>query len=206
MIIQQVEPLSIQGMYKITSDDNSVFFIREEYLKEILLENIFVGAEFTAEESEELLDAGLICAVEFKAVEFLARSEQCRFKLTQKLLDRGFEKTYINICLDYLEKINHLSDRRFATAWLNTRKINHFEGKTKLLAELQTRGISKEIAKDAVDEFFMVNDEDEICKKAYEKFYKKGKRDEKLIAAMINAGFSYKKAKEIQNSEFGIQE
>ena len=37
MIIQQVEPLSIQGMYKITSDDNSVFFIREEYLKEILL-------------------------------------------------------------------------------------------------------------------------------------------------------------------------
>ena len=63
MIIQQVEPLSIQGMYKITSDDNSVFFIREEYLKEILLENIFLGAEFTAEESEELLDAGLICAV-----------------------------------------------------------------------------------------------------------------------------------------------
>ena len=95
MIIQQVEPLSIQGMYKITSDDNSVFFVREEYLKEILLENIFAGAEFTAEESEELLDAGLICAVEFKAVEFLARSEQCRFKLTQKLLDRGFEKTYI---------------------------------------------------------------------------------------------------------------
>ena len=48
---------------------------------------------------------------------------------------------------------------------------------------------------------FSQNDEEYICKKAYEKFYKHGKRDEKLLAAMVNAGFPYKMAKEIMNYE-----
>ena len=32
------------------------------------------------------------------------------------------------MALDYLETKAYLSDLRFSTAWLNTRKINHFEG------------------------------------------------------------------------------
>ena len=71
----------------------------------------------------------------------------------------------------------------------------------KLMAELLQRGISKDIANEVLDEYFSQNDEEYICKKAYEKFYKHGKRDEKLLAAMVNAGFSYKMVKEIQKSE-----
>ena len=46
-----------------------------------------------------------------------------------------------------------------------------------------------------IDEFFEENDEMEICKNACEKLVKKGKTDEKLIAAMMQAGFSYKMIK-----------
>ena len=35
--------------------------------------------------------------------------------------------------------------------------------------------------------------------KAYERFIKRGKEGEKLIAAMMTAGFSYKLIKEIQD-------
>ena len=73
------------------------------------------------------------------------------------------------------------------------------------MAELMQRGISKDIANEVLDEYFSQNDEEYICKKAYEKFYKHGKRDEKLLAAMVNAGFPYKMAKEIMNYELGIK-
>ena len=87
-----------------------------------------------------------------------------------------------------------MSDLRFATAWLNTRKINHFEGRSRLAAELAARGIEREVAGQALDEFFTENDEDEICRKAYEKL-SKSKSGEKLTAALMRAGFSLKQIK-----------
>ena len=50
---------------------------------------------------------------------------------------------YIDKVLSFLESKNYLSDERYAAAWLNDRRINHYEGQTKLLLELQSRGIDK---------------------------------------------------------------
>ena len=101
------------------------------------------------------------------------------------------------MALDYLEKRGYLSDERFARAWLNTRRINHYEGRSRLLAELMSRGISKEVSLVAINAFFEENDEEEICRKALEKLTKRGKSGEKLIAAMIQAGFPYKDFKDM---------
>ena len=201
MIIKSIVPLSYEGMYKISSNTCSSFYVRQEYLSNIEIDKIECGSEFDELQTDEMLDAGLSCAVELKAVEYLARAEQCKFGLSNKLLAKKFDKKYIEQALSFLESKNYLNDKRFATAWINTRRINHFEGRIKLLAELQHRGISKEIANEAIDEYFSENDEEYICKKAFEKFYKHGKRDEKLIAAMMNAGFPYKMVKEIMNSD-----
>ena len=102
------------------------------------------------------------------------------------------------MALDLLESKNYLSDQRFARAWLNTRRINHFEGRSRLLAELLSRGISKDVAAPAIEEFFTENDEEEICRKAYEKFLKQGKEGDKLINAMMKAGFTYKMFKSMK--------
>ena len=98
--------------------------------------------------------------------------------------------------LTYLEGRGYLSDLRYATAWLNTRKINHYEGRSRLSAELTARGIARDVANKALDEFFTENDEDELCRKAYEKL-SKSKADEKLIAALLRSGFSMKQIKSI---------
>ena len=201
MIIKSIVPMAYEGMYKVSSNACSSFYVRQEYLNTVKIDSIESGAEFNEVETDEILDAGLTCVVELKAVEYLARAEQCKFGLCNKLRAKKFEKKYIDNALSYLESKNYLSDKRFATAWINTRRINHFEGRTKLMAELLQRGISKDIANEVLDEYFSQNDEEYICKKAYEKFYKHGKRDEKLLAAMVNAGFSYKMVKVIMNYE-----
>lgn len=197
MVIKNIVETSYSGMYKVETDQTK-FFIRQEYLVNLNLSQIEPDAEFFDDDENELLDAGLAAVVELKAVEYLARAEQSRFGLYRKLIEKKYEKKYVDMALTLLESKDYLSDERYSRAWLNSRKINHYEGRTKLLAELQSRGINKETAVKALDDFFSENDENEICQKAWEKFVKKGKDGDKLIAAMMNAGFSYKMIKTLE--------
>ena len=196
MTVKTLVESSYSGMFKLTPEEGSAFFVRKEYLPEGLFERIDVGLEFDDEETDSLLDAGLTCAVELKAVGYLARAEQSRFGLTRKLIEKKYDKKYVEASLTYLEGRGYLSDLRYATAWLNTRKINHYEGRSRLSAELTARGIARDVANKALDEFFTENDEDELCRKAYEKL-SKSKADEKLIAALLRSGFSMKQIKSI---------
>jgi len=195
MVVKTLVESSYSGMFKFTPEEGSSFYIRKEYLPEGLFDKIDIGVEFDEEQADLLMDAGLTCAVELKAVGYLARAEQSRFGLTRKLIEKKYDKKYVEAALTYLEGRGYLSDLRFATAWLNTRKINHFEGRSRLAAELAARGIARDVAGKALDEFFTENDEDEICRKAYEKL-SKSKSGEKLTAAMIRAGFT---SKQIRN-------
>lgn len=200
MTIKSIKETFYDGMFKIQVIENEeelAFFVRDEYLLEINIYDILPGSVFDEVLSGQLMDAGLSCAAELKAVEYLSRAEQSRSGLLRKLLQKKYQKKYIESALDFLEKKNYLSDSRFSRAWLNTRKINHYEGPAKLCAELQSRGIDKATAEAAVSEFFTENDEYDICRKALEKQIAKGKKDEKLIASMLQAGFSYKMIREV---------
>ena len=198
MIVKTLVETSYSGMFKLTPEEGSAFFVRKEYLPEGLFELLDVGAEFSEDQADALMDAGLTCAVELKAVGYLARAEQSRFGLTRKLIEKKYDKKYVEAALTYLEGRGYLSDLRFATAWLNTRKINHYEGRSRLAAELAARGISREVANKALDEFFSENDEDEICRKAYEKL-SKTKSGDKLIAALIRQGFTVKQINKVSH-------
>lgn len=179
------------GLVLILTTEGSAFFIRPDYLTTISPLSIKPDAEFTEEQEEEIIDAGFATSAEAKAVDYLSRAEQCRFKLTQKLIEKGFEKKHIDMALDYLESKNYLNDRRYTESFLHLRKINHLEGRIKLTKELQNRGINREIIKDCLDQFFLENNEEELCIKAMKKMQKKGKSGEKLENALFNAGFPY---------------
>ena len=199
MIIKSIAETSYSGMFKVAPEEGSAFYVRKEYLPDGLLERIDVGAEFDDDETDNLLDAGLTCAVELKAVSYLARAEQSRFGLTHKLIEKKYDKKYVEAALTYLEGRGYLSDSRYAVAWLNTRRINHYEGRSRLLAELLGRGIARDVASAALDEFFTENNEDEICLKAYEKL-SKNKSGDKLTAALVRQGFSIKQIRLAEDS------
>ena len=196
MVVKTFVESSYAGMFKFTPEEGSSFYIRKDYLPEGVFERIDVGVEFSEEEADCLMDAGLSCAVELKAVGYLARAEQSRFGLTRKLIEKKYEKKYVEAALDYLEMKGYLSDLRFAIAWLNTRRTNHYEGRSRLAAELASRGIARDVANTALDEFFTENDEIEICRKAYEKL-SKSKSGEKLTAAMLRQGFTQKQIRNL---------
>ena len=160
---------TLQGVCEITPGAGSAFFLRKEYLSLVDPERICAGAEFNDEETSDILNAALIYSAEYAAMTYLARAEHCRAALTQKLIKKNIDRKAIEPALDYLEGVRYLDDERFAGAWLRTRSIDHAEGRIRLAAELASRGVDRNAAKKALDEFFSDHDEMEICRRAYRK-------------------------------------
>ena len=188
---------TLSDIVELTTDDGSVFFIRLAFLATVDGTQLAAGAEFSEEQSEEILDAGLAFAAERKAEDYLARSEQCRAGLEKKLLQKGHSKQAVKTALDFLEEKKLLDDLRFCSCWLRSHTMTKPQGRQRLLSELCSRGIKQTDAKTAVDEFFTENDEVQLCKKALAKAVKNGKKDEKLIKYMMDSGFSYKMIKSV---------
>ena len=140
MVIIDTKQVS-SDVYKITVSGDLLFFARKQYLKILTEENFVPGFELNEELLEELTDSSLAYLCETKALSYLARAEQSYYGLSLKLLKKGFHKKYIEMALDYLKSSGVLDDLRFCESWLNSRKISHFEGRKKLLSELQVRGI-----------------------------------------------------------------
>ena len=191
MVVSKTKQVS-SGCIKITTEEGPAFFIRKAYLTRVVPEAISDGSVFSGEDEEDIIDAGFCYAAESKALSYLARAEQSRFNLTRKLAAKGIEKRHIENALDYLEREGSLSDARFARAWLALRKINHLEGRARLFSELAFRGIAREVADAALDEFFSENSEEAICKKALDKCSRLGMREDKIINYLLRHGFSRK--------------
>lgn len=196
LIILSKEQIS-QEVIKITSNAESVFFIRTAYLKLVKSEEIIENAEFLDAKENDILNAVFSFAAESKALEYLSRAEYSRFLLTKKLIEKKYEKQFIENALDYLEYKNYLSDERFCRAWLNSRKINHSEGRIKLSAELSVRGIDRKLSEKVLNEYFKENSEYELCKKDAKKAQKNLVDPQKIIRKLISHGFSYSMIKKV---------
>lgn len=177
---------------KCSFSDGAVFYVRLAYLEKCPPEKVASGMELSEEEFSALLDAALVYAAERDAVSYLERGEHSRFLLKTKLLKKKHGAASIERALDYCEERNWLSDSRFAGAWLRSRAITHTEGRIRLQGELAARGVSRQTAKDALDEFFASESEEDICRRAREKLASQGKEGDSLIRALVRKGFSEK--------------
>ena len=199
MVITEIKQ-ALNDVYEITPDSGSAFFLRTRYLPPegaFLEEKFFSGSSFSDEEMLMLSRAALVFSAEKAAMSYLGRAEQYRVSLEQKLIKKNIPKDAVREALDYLEECGFLDDERFAGAWLRTRFIDHAEGKSRVTAELLSRGIKRAAVKNAVDEFFSEHDETELCLRAYRKLSSSQKNEEKIISALVRKGFSFKIIKSV---------
>ena len=192
---------TLQGVCEITPGAGSAFFLRKEYLSLVDPERICAGAEFNDEETSDILNAALIYSAEYAAMTYLARAEHCRAALTQKLIKKNIDRKAIEPALDYLEGVRYLDDERFAGAWLRTRSIDHAEGRIRLAAELASRGVDRNAAKKALDEFFSEHNELDICARAYRKIRNLKKDTEKIKSSLVQKGFTLKEIETVMKED-----
>ena len=206
MTISEMEQAS-PGVWKITPLGEPAFFLREDYLSSLsaaaLAGLLRSGSPVELEEGQagDLLSAALSYAAELRAMAYLARAEQCRSGLTAKLAKKGHDGLHAGRALDYLEGKGYLDDRRFAGAWLRSRALDHAEGRLRLGAELAARGIGRDDAAAALDEFFSENDEGELCRRALERSMRTCRDRDRLFRSLLRKGFT---AAEIRGALAGM--
>ena len=88
-----------------------------------------------------------------KALELLASREHSSWELRQKLRQRFEDAEGIGECLATLEERGYLSDERFARRFLESRIASRNHGPQRLLAELQQRGVVRELAESLLREY-----------------------------------------------------
>ena len=134
-----------------------------------------------------------ICRCRRKALDLLARSEQCRRGLAVKLSRKGWNRPAVEAALDRLESAGYLDDRRFAESWTRSRLRRRPEGPSKLIGGLMAKGVSGGIAREAVEAVLEeAGDESgaDALERAWMKLSRKpGITDEKLAAALMRRGF-----------------
>ena len=154
-------------------------------------DSITPDTQLSSEASERIIEAALAYSAEHAAVSYLERAEHSSELLRRKLKQKGHSDAAIQKALSYAQKRNWLSDERYAGAFLRNRSIRKAEGKTRLLAELAARGISKEIAAKAVEEFFAQKSEASLLQRAAEKLKRQGKTKEQAQQSLIRLGFPW---------------
>jgi regulatory protein len=85
------------------------------------------------------------------AFALLARRDHTRWELAQKLLRRGFDETEVAAALDRCGELGYLDDAAFAERFVATRAVRNGWGPLRLTAELERRGIDRELAESASD-------------------------------------------------------
>lgn len=189
MVLHQIQQ-TLHGVYEITPAAGSAFFLRREYLSHVEMDNLLVDVELSDDQALDVMNAALCYSAEVAAMSYLSRCEHCRSSLFTKLMKKQIDRNAVNSALDYLESVGYLSDYRFAGAWLRTRAIDHAEGRIRLTAELFNRGVDRNAAKRALDEFFEENDELEICRRALKKCLVFKSDEDKIKASLLAKGFT----------------
>lgn len=125
-----------------------------------------------------------------KATDLLARAEQNRRGLAEKLRKRGFSPTAVAAAIDRLIEKGWLDDRRFADSWVRSRLRTRPEGPTVLVAGLMKRGVDGRTAREAVDQALGENGADDALDRAGEKLLRRsGITGPKLRSALARKGF-----------------
>ncbi|OFW13834.1 MAG: hypothetical protein A3H29_12930 [Acidobacteria bacterium RIFCSPLOWO2_02_FULL_67_21] len=106
----------------------------------------------------------------------LARRELSEAQVRQRLARRQFETDDIDAAVARLRANGSLDDRRTALAFARTQANVKRHGRLRVLRELQTIGIARGLAQDAVAEVFADVDEDALIARALDRRLKGGDR------------------------------
>ena len=151
-----------------------------------------------------------------RAVEYLSHTIKTEFQVRQYLKNLKFKKKDVwfneNIQLDWdllfeqiidsLKKYKYIDDEEFAHAFVQSRLNVKPRGKSVLISELLSKGVSKEIAQRVCDQ--EITDELDVLRNAFRKRFKDEKfniRNQKMVGYLLRKGFSWDLIEQFERNE-----
>ena len=142
--------------------------------------------DLNPDELADLVDALLVPTAVNMATQWLATREMSAKQVRENLRKRDFAAEVIDAAIEKLKDYGYLDDLRFAMALVNMRQNDKPYGRLRLIADLRAKGVSKEIAERALQEF----DEQKAAMRAMEIGKRRGLEGQKLYNFMYRRGFT----------------
>lgn len=152
LALDSVETGSGGDILKLNLSDGSALIAGAAYLPPAFSGAFLrAGAPIGPEAEAALRRAAESLAAERAALRLIARCEQCRRRLEQKLRRRGHGPEAVRSALDRLSALDLLNDRRYGELWLRGRLDRESRGPRPLRIFLAARGLGREDAEAALE-------------------------------------------------------
>ena len=182
----------------------------------LALGNLYEGLEVDDNLLDKVLKKDLGKRFLNRAAEYLSHTAKTEFQVRQYLKNLKFKKKGIwfneNIQLDWdslfnqiidsLKKYKYIDDEEFAHSFVQSRLRVKPRGKSVLISELLSKGVSKEIAQRVCDE--EITDELEVLENSFRKKFKDEKfniQNQKMVGYLLRKGFSWDLIEQFERNE-----
>ncbi len=205
MKIEKFKKLA-NGRYQLSLDDGNTLQLYEEV---ILKYELLLKKKIDNIDIPEIEEYNIEWDVYYTALKSLKSRFRSSYELRRLLLDKSYPIELVDKAIQKLEDQKYLDDRSFTKGYINNQIITSSRGPNRIIKDLVTKGIDKNIIYDEIGVF-----DEEIQKEKINKIIKisiKSNRTRggmvlknKIVNDLINNGYSYDIIqKVINNYEFG---
>lgn len=171
--------------------------------------NVSKGAIYHAKERHELWEVSQRERAKLSALNMLAVRDHTRFELSRKLFNKGFRKEAVDFATSSLDELGLIREEEYANRLAASKLTKAGKGENLVVANLVSKGISRDIAQKAVSA--ASNDESQF-ESAVEWLSRSGKKyvlalnsamgkesRAKLAAALYRRGYNGEVIKRVVN-------
>lgn len=147
--------MTVTGIESVTKAKSRVYLEGQPafvlYNRELSRYGIREGAELSEETYREIVDEVLTKRAKQRVMYLLKSMDRTEQQLRQKLREGGYPEAVIDRAVAYVQGFRYQDDRRYAGNYVEHRK--GIRSRRQLEQELQRKGISRELAKEALEEY-----------------------------------------------------
>jgi len=181
-----------QDRYSIYVDGKYKFSLSES---ELLKQGLKVGQ--VIENTEEIEQMVIEDKAKMRAFDQLSRRPRSMWEMQDYLKRKGYDKELVEKILNMLSIRGYLDHKKFAQAWVNSRRATKSTSLRRLSSELRAKRVSQSIIDKVLkdDE----TDEKQVLKELIRKKSKQTRYQdkEKLLAYLLRQGFNYPDIKDL---------
>ena len=191
------------GVVTITLSGGSRFFVLQDLFDRC---GLGVGDEVELERMEAIQRESARRRVRAKLLDLLSRREYTRWELELHAQERGFDSAVSSEVIESLAAEGLQDDARFASAWLASRLRRRPEGRRNLLMGLSARGVSGEIAAEALSDLDRESPrwEEDALRRAHERAARRSDDPAAITRTLRRNGFEFSQILRYNGWENGL--
>ena len=163
VVVVSVEQLS-KGKRRLHLDNGEVWVLYSGELRTCLLAE---GTELTQMQYEQIRHDIIGKRAKKRAMHLLEKMDRTEQELRRKLLENEYPEDLAEEAIAYVKSFHYVDDARYADCYVRLRGAAKSRGK--LLAELQQKGVDRELASQVLSEYESERDEQQMIRELMEK-------------------------------------